>query len=222
MWYFYKKDKVEKEPAYLLITLYVGGIIACLTSITISIFFKENIHFLNSNYEELNILQTIFKTLIIIATFEELFKWIINYIISWKSKNFNHLFDQIVYSTFLALGFATIENILYGLSLSRYGLTPILLRGIISVPSHAVFGVYMGYYLSLSKNASNSKKASKSTKYKLLSIIVPIFLHFIYNLLLVNPTNTTYLLFIIYIITLYVSAYIKIKRLSTSHAILKN
>ena len=47
LWYIYIKDKVEKEPIYLLILLFLGGIIACTISIFLSILSKQYIYFLN-------------------------------------------------------------------------------------------------------------------------------------------------------------------------------
>ena len=146
---------------------------------------------------------------------EEGIKWLVNYVTIWHNKNFNHIYDPIVYATFVALGFATLENIIYGITFRNYGFVPIIMRGIISVPSHAVFGIFMGYYLGISKNALESSKHKQSRKYRLLSVIVPIILHFIYDLLLIKETFITYALFTIYIISLYILSYFKIKKLSS-------
>lgn len=214
MWYVYMKDKIEKEPTYLLLILFIGGIASAVISSSIGTTLKVYIPFLNIKYSEMNLVQVLFKSFIFIALLEELSKWIINYICSWKNKNLNYLFDSIVYATFISLGFATFENIIYGFAYKSYGFTPILLRGMISVPSHAVFGVFMGYYFGLSKKYRISNKVRLSRKYLLLSLLFPLILHFIYDILLIKPTKLHYAIFIIYIIIIYVMAYIKIKKIS--------
>ena len=216
LWYIYIKDKVEKEPIYLLILLFLGGIIACTISIFLSILSKQYIYFLNFAYTDMNIFQIIFKVLFSIVVIEEGSKWIISYTI-WNNKNFNHLYDPIVYCTFVAMGFATLENIIYGFTFSTYGIIPIIMRGLISVPSHAVFGIFMGYYLGISKNAALTSKLKQSKKYKLLSFIIPTYLHLVYNLFLVKKNFIMYSIFIIYIIVIYLLAYQKIKKLSSIH-----
>ena len=44
---------------------------------------------------------------------EEVAKFVMLYLLVWKSKELNHHYDGIVYSVFVSLGFALIENILY-------------------------------------------------------------------------------------------------------------
>lgn len=215
LWYIYIKDQFEKEPIYLLISLFIGGFIACLISIFLSILFKKYFPFLHLPYNKMNIYQIIFKVLFTIVIIEESTKWIINYIITWRSKNFNYIYDSIVYATFVSLGFASLENILYGFNLNTNTITPIIMRGLISVPSHAVFGIFMGYYLGIAKNAITYKKFKKANKYKILSILIPLILHFIYNLLLIKNNFTNYFIFFIYIILLFILAKQKINKISS-------
>ena len=215
MLYIYIKDKIEKEPKLLLLFLFICGIMSALISSFLYITAKQHIPFLNYNYSVMNIIQILIKTFIFIAVIEETSKWFINFICTWKNKNFNHIFDPIVYSTFISLGFATFENILYGFSYSYYSFLPILLRGIISVPCHAAFGIFMGYYLGIAKNSQFSKKNNKKVKYIIYSLIMPIISHFIYDILLVYSNKLTYALFIIFVALLYGLAYLKIKKLNS-------
>ena len=215
MWYIYIKDKVEKEPLFLLILLFAGGIISAIISSSISITLKMYIPFLNYQYSDMNIFQILIKSFIVIAVIEETSKWIIGFICTWRNKNFNHIFDPIVYSVFISLGFATFENLLYGYTYSSYGFMPILLRGIISVPCHAAFGVFMGYYLGIAKNSQASDKNNKKTKYIFFSIVFPIIFHFIYDILLINPNKLSYAIFVIYVTLLYCLTYLKINKFNS-------
>jgi len=67
---------------------------------------------------------------------------------------FDYFFDGIVYSTFVSLGFATIENILYAIV---GGFQAVIVRAIFTVPAHAFFGISMGINLSLAKEAKLKK-----------------------------------------------------------------
>ena len=66
----------------------------------------------------------------------------------WRDKNFDEYFDGIVYATFIGLGFACIENIEYVFS---YGFQTGVVRALLSVPGHFLFGVVMGYFFSMAK-----------------------------------------------------------------------
>lgn len=221
LWYVYAKDKIEKEPIYLLITLFIGGICACFISTVFSDILKKIFIFLNWHDKDLSIIQIIFKNLVSIALIEEGLKWLIDYFVTWNNKNFNYIYDAIVYAAFVSLGFALLENILYTIAFKNYGLIPIVLRGIISIPSHLVFGIFMGFYLGISKNAIVCNKNNQAIKYKLYSLVIPIILHFVYDLCLVYKNAIVYFIFLLFLIIMYVLAFIKIKKLANLHKILQ-
>ena len=59
-----------------------------------------------------------------------------------KEKSFNERLDGIIYSVFLSLGFATIENIIYILFEDQTSAFEVgVIRSIISVPAHMMFAV---------------------------------------------------------------------------------
>lgn len=207
----YIKDTVEKEPAYLLLILFIGGIISTFITLLLSHLFKSIIPMLNMDYADLNLIQVAFKVLIGVSLIEEVSKWLFNYFIIWKNKEFNYIYDAIVYSTFVALGFATFENIVY---VFDYGFLTAIFRGLLSIPGHACFGVFMGYYLGYSKLESIKGNKHNSIKYRIISLIVPITLHFIYNFCLMSSNLFLYLVFIIYIVILYIIAFKKLNKLS--------
>lgn len=221
MWYVYIKDKVEKEPWYLLALLFTGGIMAANISLLISLILKRYLVFLNTSFESLSILEIIFKYLIAIALVEEGSKWLINYITIWSNKNFKHMYDPIVYSVFVALGFAAYENIVYVLAYQSNRTLAIVMRSLISVPTHAVLGIFMGYYLSLAKNALMFHKYKAVTKYKILSLLVPILLHFLYDILLINKSALGQVSFNVYLIICFIIAYLKLEKLAAINTNLK-
>ena len=80
-----------------------------------------------------------------VALVEEGFKWLTLVFFTKKSKEFNCLFDGMIYAIFVSLGFAALENILYVLN---NGWVNAATRAILSVPGHMFFAVMMGYYYS--------------------------------------------------------------------------
>jgi RsiW-degrading membrane proteinase PrsW (M82 family) len=77
--------------------------------------------------------------------------------------------DCIIYAGATALGFATVENILY---VTSTGLTTALLRSVTAVPAHLMFGVAMGTYFARSLFHQQSRA---------LAYVVPALLHGIYD-----------------------------------------
>ena len=139
--YIYFRDKWEKEPLKkLLLALALG----CLS--VIPILFVEGLLSSFSFLEGLSKRMEAFYTAFIVAGFsEELFKYLAVLLVLWRNKHFNQKFDAIVYSVYVSLGFAMIENFLY---VYEGGIGTALSRAITAVPAHALFGVAMGYHLS--------------------------------------------------------------------------
>lgn len=196
----FDKDKIEKEPFLLLLRLFIAGIISAAIVLSVSKSLRMLIH-IDSNF---------YNSFVKIAFVEEICKWICIYIITWKNKEFNYKFDAIVYSIFASLGFALIENIGYAFS---YGLTTCLLRAIISVPCHTFFAIYMGYYLGIAKVYYIHKNYKNGSIYTLYSLFVPTALHGIYDYCLIGGNDGFYVLFIMFIISLYIFS---VKTLNTS------
>ena len=166
--YFYLKDKYEPEPVSMVVNTFFSGALIIIPIAFIEYVLKiENIVQFNSIY-------AIFSSGLI----EEFFKWTVLFFIAYKSAEFDEPFDGIVYGTSISLGFATAENILY---LMNNGMEYALTRALLPVSGHALFGVIMGYYISKAKFAKESK-----WPFFLLSILLPVFLHGIFNFLLLH------------------------------------
>lgn len=192
----YIKDKYEKEPVKLALTGTLYGII-----ISIPITFTEK-YITNFAPNENSIYYPFFISFIVAAFVEETYKYIILKFLIWKNNNYNEPFDGILYAVYISLGFAMIENILYVFNPIIGGLYTGIARAIFSIPAHAIFGIYMGYYLSKEKFLK---------KIKIFSILVPIFIHGIYDLLLFTKIKYSNIFFIIFFI--YIT-FISIKRIN--------
>ena len=211
--YIYQKDKIEKEPTYLLVILFLSGIIACLISYFLSDLLKKILPFLNLNYPEMNIFQMIFKLLVVVAMVEEFSKWIFNYSITWNNKNFKHIYDPIVYSVFISLGFAIWENISYVLS---YGFATAIVRAVTAIPGHACFGVFMGVFYALAKKYSLGQQKGQSTLFSVLAVVIPGLLHGTYDYIATQENASLNWYFIIFVVALFLISFLLIRKVSKS------
>ncbi len=212
--YIYKKDVVEKESRKLLTKLIIVGVLSTFTTLIITLIVSSIFPVLSADESSLDLFSLAVHVFFGIAIIEEFSKWIWNYFVSWKNEEFNYLYDAIVYSVFVSLGFATFENILYVFegALTGIGYTIALYRMVLAVPAHAFFGVTMGYYLGLAKLLEINGDKDKSSIYKLLSVIMPTTYHFLYDYLIMANLEGIFYLFVIY---LYIVSFRKVKKISS-------
>ena len=119
---------------------------------------------------------------------------------------------MIVYSAFVALGFACIENILYVVS---SGFLTGMIRALLAVPSHACDGVLMGYYLGLAKQSEINNRKDLKQKNIFLSIFIPVLLHGFYDYCLFSRNIYFICIFFVFVIYIDILAIKKIKRMSS-------
>ena len=156
MFYIYKMDRVEKEPKGLLVGLFfigVGSVIpafilemllhSCLNAMFFGEFSSADPFYFSNGIAKF--FYYLLYSVVVIALVEEGCKWIFAFLLTHKSKNFNCLFDGVVYTVFVSLGFAAAENIIYVL---QNGFGNALMRAVTAVPGHCFFGVIMGYFYS--------------------------------------------------------------------------
>lgn len=170
--YIYRQDKYEKEPLGLLMLAFFGGIVsifidlALISGVINQIWYSDSV-FYSAFWE---------------AGFpEELSKFIVLFLLIWRNKNFNEHMDGIVYATFVGLGFACLENVLYVI---EGGIGVGIIRALISVPGHFLFGVMMGYFLSLAKFDDRNRVLNL-----VLAIAVPAIAHGLFDWLLMVTDN---------------------------------
>ena len=204
--YVYKKDR-DKESKRLLIKLFFYGVMACvpvvLTTLVINYFWGDEL--------PKNLLILFVYVLFRIALIEEAFKWFMVYMGTYNDREFNHIYDAIVYSVFVALGFAALENIFYAI---EGGINVTLLRSITAVPCHAINAIIMGNYLGLAKMNQIKGNKKEVTKNIILSIALPTIAHAIYDFCTYAEVKWFLFIFIIYIISIVTYGIIKIIQLS--------
>lgn len=190
----YLSDRHDKEPFKVLLFTYILGALSVIPSIVVEeILIAFNIF--------PSILGAFFNAFIVAAFTEEYFKRLVVLKYAYKTKYFNEKLDGIVYCVFATMGFATVENIIY--VAYRYTNNPFigLYRGIFSVPAHAVFGITMGYYLSLAKFDLNPDRKKMNMR---KSLYMPLIMHGIFDFILMAEVPQLTLIFVPYVIFLWV------------------
>ena len=200
LFYIYFRDKYDKEPIGLLVKAVIAGML-----VVIPVLFVGKI-LIAIEPAMGKIGNAAYHAFVVAGTTEEVFKFIILYLLVWKSPSFNEKFDGIVYAVFVSLGFAAVENVLY---VMEGGLQTAMIRAITAVPAHALFGVTMGYYLGIAHMYDELRKT-----YLRKAILIPILLHGVYDFILMVEIDWLLLLFVPYVIGLYILGMKKIKVLS--------
>ena len=210
MTYVYRMDIIEKEPIKMLLTLFFLGML-----ITIPVSMIENLITDSIKIDGKDYIAILLFALLGIALIEEGFKYLVVYLRTWKDKNFNHIYDGIVYAVFASLGFALVENVHYVISNGDNGTYVAVFRAIISVPAHAFFAIASGYYLGLAKlNESIGDKKKKKISL-VLSIVIPILLHGLYDFLLLTNNDSLTMILFTFVAILYFVSYYNIKKISS-------
>ncbi len=232
--YIYKKDKVEKEPMHLLLKLLLAGAFSCFPAAVVEGALEGIIDgFFGGIYSNGVYMLYQFVTYFIgVALVEEGFKWWFLVRITKDNKEFNCMFDGMIYAIFVSLGFAALENVLY---VVEYGWVNAIMRGILSVPGHMFFAVMMGYYYSRWKILETAKKIENEAlragyiikrqkdtfnceSSKILSIVVPIIFHGTYNYCCSAESYLATIAFYAFVIFMYIYCFGKIKEVSRNDA----
>lgn len=198
----YLTDRYNREPGYLLLAIFLLGCLAVIPVILVQkIFLHVNIFS--------GLLSLAYLSFIVAGLTEEFFKRLVVIYGAYNNENFDEKLDGIVYCVFSALGFATVENIIY--LVFRYSASYYvgIMRGLLSVPAHMLFGITMGYYLSLSKFTSLEKVRKDNYR---MSLIIPAFLHGLFNFILMSRLAILMAGFIPYLIYLWYSSLKKLKK----------
>ena len=193
MFAVYLTDKSDREPTKLLLLTYLFGALAVIPSIVVEeVLVRLNIFS--------GVFQAAFNAFIVAAMTEEYFKRLVILKLPFRTSYFNEKLDGIVYGVFAHLGFATVENIIY--VVFTYTNNPFigLYRGIFSVPAHGVFGITMGYYLSLSRFDTDKKRKDANMR---KSFTVPLLLHGLFDFILMANIPELTLLFVPYVAFLW-------------------
>ena len=206
MRYVYRQDKIEKEPANLLISLIGKGILAALAAIVLELLGQS---LLNALVDSENPIYVYLMAFLVVAAVEEGTKFFFLYRRTWRDPNFNYRFDAILYAVFVSLGFAAFENVKYVFS---YGLSVALPRAILSVPGHMGFAVFMGVFYGRAKRCRSRGNSFGGKVNLALGYLFPVLLHGIFDTCCMLGTETAVLTFLGFVAAMYLIVYCLLRR----------
>ena len=198
--FIYFKDK-HKEPFSLLLKMFLFGFLSFIPVLVLEICFE--LLFPTDGIQ--NFLIIFLCTLMNVAILEEGFKWLITRFLGYNSREFNEVYDIVVYSVFTSLGFACVENIAY---VFQNGFNVVALRAFLSVPGHMCFAVIMGSFLAKAKVASFNRNHSLYVRFSIFSFLFPVLFHTMYDSLIfyyiaTEIPSVLYLFFFFYVVMLF-------------------
>lgn len=210
--YIYHRDRHNREPLYLLIKLFLSGSLSA-----IPVYFIEKLlSYFNIFHGFPSALYTAF---IVAGAVEEYFKRLVVIKIAYNNKSYDEKLDGIVYCTFSALGFAAVENLIYVIGSINNSFYIGITRGLFSVPSHMLFGITMGYYLSLAKY---SKSEKSRVFYYRKSYLIPVLLHGIFDYILISHLINYLVIFILFLVYLWKNSLDKLDEFAEDSKQIKN
>ena len=175
----YRMDKIEREPPRMMMGLFFKGLLAMFPILVLELLASQFVDFFPWSY-----LGYLFLAYFCIPGFiEEGVKYRVLKKNTWNDPNFNFRFDAVVYSVFVSLGFAAVENVMYVLS---NGFSTAVLRAIFSIPGHAMFGVVMGVGFGTAKWMETMGQRQQAQALLRRAWLTAAVLHGFYDFLLVG------------------------------------
>jgi RsiW-degrading membrane proteinase PrsW (M82 family)/DNA-directed RNA polymerase subunit RPC12/RpoP len=180
LWYVYRKDKYEREPFGLVFRIVIFGAISIVPAIFLEELFDKYIYSMSTH----SMLGTFIIFFFGVGPIEEMCKFLACISIYWN-KQFNEPVDGIVYASASAVGFATVENILYIYSSSDItsAFSVFIARFLLATIAHIFFACMWGYNLG--------RRKMKIRGSIILGLILAMFLHGTYNFVLTHSVLTS-------------------------------
>ena len=206
--YIYKKDGVEHEPLNVVLKYLGFGALSVIPAIILEMILQRVLYSSNPY------MAAFLEAFCVAALVEECCKYFFLRR-CWNEPAFDYQFDAIVYAVTVSLGFAAIENIEYVL---QYGPGTAMVRAVTSIPGHAIFGVFMGYFFGMAKFSESVGSPAGVRFGKIYAVVVPILLHGTYDFfaMSMNFDNRFTLPFFAFLALLYLLGWNRVNRSAKS------
>ena len=172
--FIYMRDRKEKPPVKLMVLLLALGAGTIIPAV-IAEFIGQLIIAQTDTDHQTMLLVLCF---LVIGIVEELGKYLVTVCTTWKSREFQHSYDGVIYMVCASLGFAILENILY---VASGGIGTGILRAFTAIPLHCTVGVIMGALYA--KEAAYAGDHAGMIGFMAWAYIVPVFIHGLYDYL---------------------------------------
>lgn len=188
LFYIYKKDKYQPEPAGQILKAFGYGILSVFIALGMSA--PMHVYVLDS----MPVIEKVRVAFLEAAIPEEGAKLFMLWSFLRKNRYFDERMDGVVYAVCVSLGFAGVENICYLFHNYDNWLHIGVARALFAVPGHFGFGVLMGYYYSLVTFSSRAV-----VRNRFLLWFAPILAHGLYDflLLMVDEVHPVFVLMLI-------------------------
>jgi protease PrsW len=182
LWYFYHRDKYEPEPLSWIVVVYFLGI-----AVTIPVAIIEGVIGL--------FVSGLVIAVIVAPVVEEYGKYFVVRHTVYNAAVFNEPVDGIVYAAAAALGFATLENVIYVFSSATLSdaIGTGLVRAVLSVPGHALFSIMWGYALGRARFLPPEQRPGVIA----VGLIMAMVLHGLFNFLLIFDIGFAFLILVL-------------------------
>jgi len=139
----FRADRHEHEPLAPLVLCFLCG-----AAVTVPVVAIERWALSGMGYPPFGYWETAVLSFGVLALAEEAAKFVLLLVLVFPRRFFDEPMDGIVYAVLIAMGFATLENIVYA---DRFGLPTVLVRALTAVPAHLAFAIVQGYFVGLAK-----------------------------------------------------------------------
>ena len=112
-----RKDKLEKESPFFILTLVVWGILSTFVAMILE---RLGSFILSFFFTSQTVLYNVIMYYVVVAMSEEGSKYYLLRKKTWNSPEFNCQYDAVVYAVAVSMGFALWENLIY---VFRYGIS---------------------------------------------------------------------------------------------------
>ena len=205
MIFIYRRDKHEREPKGLLFKCAALGALSVITAL---IGEAATMGIIESVFSGKSIYLYYFvEAFFGVAIVEEAGKFLMLRLGTWKNRHFDYTFDGIIYSVFVSLGFALVENILYVI---QNGFSTGLFRAVTAIPGHAAFGVYMGYYYGLAKFWEVAGDKKKCGRNLWAGWLIATILHGFYDFCALSGKPALMILFLVFIVAMDIAVIVQV------------
>lgn len=173
---FYLKDRYEREPLRHIAVAFGLGLYAMVAAhgMATAVAALVSPDWLALGGEA----PRLFQSFVLAGLIEEAAKWVMIVTAVYHWDEFDEPLDGVVYGVAVALGFATLENVLY---IAGRGLDVAWGRALFAVPAHALFGGTMGYYAGRTKFDRALSRRSALWRDHALCLTLPMLFHGTYN-----------------------------------------
>lgn len=165
--FIYMMDRYDREPLkWLILAFFLGAFVIFIPSLYENLIEKFGIYIQTGNY-----FKTALYAFLGVGLSEELSKFLILRLFFFGKKFNNEPINAIVYAVMVSMGFASTENIFY-IFTSSTPISTAIVRALSAIPAHAVFGVFLGYYMGRAKFTYSYKRTWLIIKGLSLAIII--------------------------------------------------